>query len=172
MARRKERVEELAKTLQGQPGKLHPFQGDVTKEADILAAFKWTESNLGPVSILINNAGIARNTSLIEGETSKWKEVLDTNVMGLCIATREAVKMMRQNKIDGHIVNVNSILGHQALAFPGINVYSASKHAVTALTETVRNELNDIKSKIKITVRKVEVRHFGNFGFLIRRLGC
>lgn len=152
LARRVERVEELAKQLEGAKGKLHPLKADVTKEEDILAAFDWTSKNLGPVHILINNAGIVQQTTLVEGETEKWKKVFDTNVLGLCVATREAVKVMKANKIDGHIIHINSIAGHSAINIPGVNVYPASKHAVTALTETLRQELNHLGLKIRITV--------------------
>jgi NADP+-dependent farnesol dehydrogenase len=101
----------------------------------------------------VNNAGIIQQTNLTEGDTEKWKRVLDTNVMGLCIATREAVKVMKANKIDGHIIHINSIAGHTVPNFPGLNVYPASKHAVTALTETLRQEFNHLGLKIKITVK-------------------
>jgi len=58
---------------------------------------------------------------------------------------------MRANNIDGHIIHINSINGHIVPNFPGLSLYPASKHAVTALTETLRQELNQIGSKIKIT---------------------
>ncbi|KAJ8943913.1 hypothetical protein NQ318_019521 [Aromia moschata] len=58
---------------------------------------------------------------------------------------------MKANNIDGHIIHINSVTGHQVPAFPGLNVYPASKYAVTALAETLRLELNSAKSKIKIT---------------------
>ncbi|XP_068911465.1 farnesol dehydrogenase-like isoform X1 [Tenebrio molitor] len=150
-ARRSERVEELSKKLQNKKGKLHAVKVDMTKEEDILRGFKWVSDNLGPVHILINNAGIVQNTNLTDGDTDKWKKVLDTNVLALCIATREAVKVMKENKIDGHIVHINSIAGHIVPNFPIVNVYPASKHAVTALTETLRQELNHLGLKIKIT---------------------
>lgn len=126
----------------------------MTKEEDILSAFKWTKDNLGPVHVLINNAGIARDTNLVEGDTKLWKQVLDTNILGLCVATREAVKEMRKNDISGHVIHVNSILGHKVFYFPSVSVYSASKHAVTALTETLRQELNSFGSNINVTVMK------------------
>jgi len=151
LARRKEKVEELARKLQGSPGKLYAIATDITKEEDILKAFKWIKYNLGPVHILVNNAGVGRATNLIEGDTKLWKDIIDTNVMGLCIATREAVNDMRANKVDGHIIHINSIVGHTVLNIPDTNIYPASKHAVTALTETLRQELNSIGSKIKIT---------------------
>lgn len=89
---------------------------------------------------------------LTEGKTEDWRKEFDVNVLGLCIATREAVKIMRANNIDGHIIHINSILGHRVAVEPKLNVYPATKHAVTALTETLRQELNSLKSKIKVTV--------------------
>lgn len=62
------------------------------------------------------------------------------------------MKDMRENQVDGHIVHLNSTVGHKIVNIPDMNVYAASKYAVTALTETLRNELNGIGSKIKITV--------------------
>ncbi|RZC22665.1 adh short domain containing protein [Asbolus verrucosus] len=146
VARRVERVEELAKKLQGKKGSLYALKADISVEEDILNAFKWTEKNVGPVHILINNAGVLQDTNLIDGETKKWKAILDVNVLGLCIATREAVRCMRANNIDGHIIHINSFSGHIVNYFPYMNVYAASKHAVTALTETLRSELNTIGS--------------------------
>ena len=153
LARRSELVEEHAKKLSDKKGKLHAFKCDIRKEEDILKAFDWTTKNLGPVHILINNAGIGSGGKyLLEGKTEDWKAIFDVNVLGLCIATREAVKIMEENNINGHIVHINSIAGHKVINIPGINVYPGSKYAVTALTETLRQELNHLGVKIKVTV--------------------
>jgi NADP+-dependent farnesol dehydrogenase len=143
------------KSFKEKKGKLFAVKVDMTKEDDILKGFKWVSEKIGPVHILVNNAGITQNTNLTEGETEKWKKILDTNVLGLCIATREAVKVMimKANNIDGHIIHINSVSGHGVPNFPGVNVYAASKHAVTALTETLRQEFNHPGLKIKITVK-------------------
>ncbi|KAJ3655658.1 hypothetical protein Zmor_014779 [Zophobas morio] len=151
LARRSERVEKKAKELSGKKGKLHAIKTDITKEEDILNAFKWIEENLGHVHILINNAGVSKEDFLRNGDAAIWKQVLYVNVMGLCIATREAVKIMSANNIKGHIIHINSVAGHKVLNYPGMNLYTASKYAVTALTETLRHELNAIDSKIKTT---------------------
>lgn len=152
LARRVDRIKELSTKLKRKPGKLHPLKCDVANETEVLSAFKWIKDNLGPIHILINNAGHGAKTGLIEGDAKLWKSVLETNVLGLCICTREAVKDMRANGIEGHVVHVNSVAGHMVPPFPEENVYPASKYAVTALTETLRQELNAIGSKIKITV--------------------
>ncbi|XP_025837673.1 farnesol dehydrogenase [Agrilus planipennis] len=150
-ARRKERVEELAKKLQKAKGKLYAVKVDITKEDEIIEGFNWVKKNVGPVHILINNAGVAKNNSLIDGDSQKWRDVLDTNVFGLCVATREAIKDMKLNNVEGHIIHINSIAGHKVVNFPKLNVYGGSKYAVTALAETLRNELLHENLKIKVT---------------------
>jgi NADP+-dependent farnesol dehydrogenase len=151
IARRSELVEEHSKQLSGKKGKLHAVKADVTKEEDILKAFEWISKKLGPVHILINNAGTHKRTTLTNGKTEDWKATLDLNVLGLCIATREAVKIMKADNINGHIVHINSIAGHTVPNVPQLNMYPASKFAVTALTETLRQELTHLGSKIKVT---------------------
>ncbi|KAK5638111.1 hypothetical protein RI129_012406 [Pyrocoelia pectoralis] len=151
LARRKEKLEELAQKLQGKQGRFYPFKADITKETEIENAFRWITDNVGPVNILVNNAGIGRPNGLLDGNADHWEEILRTNILGLCVATKEAVKIMRANHIDGHVIHINSIAGHNIPNYPDFNIYPATKHAVTALTETLRRELNSIDSKIKIT---------------------
>ncbi|KAJ8916021.1 hypothetical protein NQ315_010889, partial [Exocentrus adspersus] len=151
LARRKDRLDALAQKLSNKKGKLYPIKTDVSKEEDILNAFKWVKENLGPVHILVNNAGILRFELLSEGSTQNWKDIFNVNVIGLCIATREAVRDMKANKVDGHIIHINSVGGHSIPDFPGLSVYPASKFAVRALAETLRLELMNLKLKIKIT---------------------
>ncbi|KAJ8971423.1 hypothetical protein NQ317_018158, partial [Molorchus minor] len=152
LARRKERMDELAKKLANKKGKLYPVKTDISKEEDILNAFKWIKENLGPIHVLVNNAGVLKlGITLTDGDTESWRDVFDVNVLGICIATREAVRDMKANNVDGHVIHINSIAGHFVPPIPGINVYPASKYAVTALAETLRLELNSIQSRIKIT---------------------
>ncbi|KAK4879387.1 hypothetical protein RN001_007533 [Aquatica leii] len=151
IARRKEKIEKLAETLKSKRGKLYAVKADITKEKDILEAFDWITNNIGPVNILINNAGVFKTADLLDGKTESWKLILDTNLMGLCIATREAAKIMTENNIDGHIVHINSLSGHYVPHNFKVSLYGASKSGVTFVTEALRLELNEIKSKIRIT---------------------
>lgn len=91
----------------------------------------------------------------LDGATEDWRQVLNVNVMALCICTREAYKIMQQHDIAGHIVHMNSIAGHNVpnMPEPVFNVYPASKFAVTALTESLRQEMRHFKSQTKVTVR-------------------
>uniref|UniRef100_A0A1Y1MUK6 Dehydrogenase/reductase SDR family member 11 n=1 Tax=Photinus pyralis TaxID=7054 RepID=A0A1Y1MUK6_PHOPY len=150
LARRKGLVDELAAKLKGAKGELHGVQVNMTNEEEILKAFEYVAKNLGPVHVLVNSAGISRVSPLTCGRTDQWKDVLETNVIGLSIATREAVKSMSVNNVDGHIIHINSVVGH-SFRKTSSAMYGASKFAVTALTDALRDELNQAKSKIKIT---------------------
>ncbi|XP_062558606.1 farnesol dehydrogenase-like [Armigeres subalbatus] len=153
LARRVERIEELKNDMpESARDRLHAVKCDISKEEDILATFKWVEEKFGGVDVLINNAGIGRMTQLIAADNTKQiREVLDTNVMGLVLCSREAYQSMKRRSVDGHIVHINSVAGHTVLNFPTMNIYPATKHAVTAITETMRNELRNANTKIKVT---------------------
>ncbi|CAG9856727.1 unnamed protein product [Phyllotreta striolata] len=150
-ARRANLVDEIAKTLEGKNGKLHSYKLDLSNEQEIKDLFKWTTENFGPVHILINNAGIHVRNDFIDEDIPAWRKTLEVNVLGLSIATTLAIKIMKENGINGHIININSITGHSVPQIPFHNMYPASKHAVTALTETFRQDINKLNLKIKIT---------------------
>nr|CAD7262171.1 unnamed protein product [Timema shepardi] len=152
LARRLDRLEELKDEVQGAPGRFHPIKCDITSEEDILAAFEWTKKHLNGVDILVNNAGVGTIQTLIENTTSELRKILDVNVLGLSICTREAVKSMRERGVDdGHIIHINSIAGHYIIDIPSVHFYSGSKHAVTVLTEGLRRELVALNSHIRVT---------------------
>ncbi|KAJ8932619.1 hypothetical protein NQ314_014549 [Rhamnusium bicolor] len=133
LARRKERMEQLAEKLAGKKGKLYPIKTDLSKEEDILNAFKWVKENLGPIHILINNAALNKSTSLTDGDIEIWKNVFAVNVIGLCIATREAVRDMRANNVDGHIIHINSVVGDQNLSPGGVDTEMIGEFKETEL---------------------------------------
>ncbi|CAG9830893.1 unnamed protein product, partial [Diabrotica balteata] len=151
VARRANVLDEVAKKLSSKKGKFFSYTGDVSKEEDIVKAFSWTKENVGPVSILINNAAVLLLDDLSSITTKNLKQEFDINVISVCIASREAIKQMKENNIAGHIININSVAGHKVVTSPKINVYSATKHAVSALTETLRLEQATEKTNIKIT---------------------
>ncbi|XP_021929710.1 farnesol dehydrogenase-like [Zootermopsis nevadensis] len=151
LARRQERIQELSKSLKSAKGKLYAVKCDVSKESDVQGAFKWVKDNLGGVDILVNNAAAGYDTSLINGSTEEMKKMLDLNVLGLSVCTKEALQSMKERGVDdGHIIHINSLAGHMP---PGEKyaIYYATKHAVTALTEGLRRELVKQNSKIRVT---------------------
>ncbi|XP_030764340.1 farnesol dehydrogenase-like [Sitophilus oryzae] len=150
LARRAEKIQEFSKKCSNLKGKIHAIRCDVTNETDVKKAFEEIKK-IGAVHILINNAGTMGKTNLYDGQCEEWRRILETNVMGPCIVAKEAIRVMSEQKIAGQIININSILGHHVYNIPKANIYPASKHALTALTETLRLELIGIDSDIKVT---------------------
>ncbi|XP_065892556.1 dehydrogenase/reductase SDR family member 11-like [Dysidea avara] len=133
-------------------GKLVAMKCDVRKEEDILSVMSRIKSQFGGADICVNNAGLGHNAPLLSGTTEQWKEMMEVNVLGLCMMTREFIKQLRERNVDdGHVIFMNSMSGHRVDTDPSISFYSATKFAVTALSEGLRKELRDIKSNIKIT---------------------
>nr|XP_022910013.1 farnesol dehydrogenase-like [Onthophagus taurus] len=151
LARRKDRLEAIQKELEGEAGKFYPCQADLMKEEDILQAYKWTLDNVGPVEIVINNAGVIRNGRLAEGSIEHFREVMETNFMAVVISCKEAIQIMKAHNIDGYIINISSTAAHYPTMSDLLNVYPSSKHALKIYTENLRLELAKQKSKIRIS---------------------
>ncbi|XP_046394590.1 farnesol dehydrogenase-like [Ischnura elegans] len=153
VARRVERVQELASSVPGAKDRLHAVKGDVSDEADVARVFEWVRKKFGKIHVLINNAGIARNVPLTgSANMTDMRAVFQTNVFGLLYCTDAALTLMKDTGVDdGHIIHLNSITGHSVVPLPGNYVYVASKFAVTALTEGLRRELRDANLKTRIT---------------------
>ncbi|XP_013114828.1 farnesol dehydrogenase [Stomoxys calcitrans] len=158
LARRRERVEEIRNLWPNDEDKqkrLHAYKCDVCQESDIIEAFDYITQEYGPVAVLINNAGIVRGTELVrENNTADLRAIVDTNIMGVALCTREAFKTMSKDPQGlGHVININSVAGHQVIHFEGAstNMYAPSKHAVTAMTEVYRNEFLMHKTKLRVT---------------------
>lgn len=134
---------------------MYPLKCDVRREDDIIKSFKWINENIGPICILVNNAGIMKSANLTEGNTDDWRIVFDVNVLAVCICTREAIKIMKEHQVNGHVINMNSLHGHYINSGPEplLTVYPASKFAVRAITDTLRHELKQFGRRIKVTVR-------------------
>ena len=155
LARRAEKVEDLIKQLGDV--KAYAYKCDVSNPESVTETFKAIEEKFGVVHILVNNAGIGRSASVLDESAESFKklnEVLDTNVRGLTHCSREAFRLMKKSNDYGMIININSVVGHQ-LPFTGFSMglYGPSKYAVTALTETMRQEMIiQENNKIRVSV--------------------
>ncbi|KAH8416554.1 hypothetical protein KR222_009021 [Zaprionus bogoriensis] len=157
LARRVERVQELQKALPAaRRDKLIALKCDVGNEQSVKEAFDTIEKQLGAIDILVNNAGTLQNGRLVDMPLSLAQQTVQTNIMGIIMCTQRAFRNMKQRNFDGHVILINSILGHKLFGptpgqAPDINVYPSSKHAVTALTEMYRQEFLGLGTRIKIT---------------------
>ena len=89
--------------------------------------------------MLVNNAGLGINGSVVEGEPENWRTMLDVNVLGVLYTTRAAVRQMLERG-SGHVVFVSSLAGRR-VPRPDSTVYAATKHAITAVAEGLRTEV-------------------------------
>lgn len=146
-ARRTDRLESLEKEIAKNGGEILIQKLDVTKKAECdsfvdAAAKKW-----GMVDILVNNAGLMPLSFFKSLKVDEWDRMIDVNIKGVLYCTAAAIPHMLAKK-SGHIVNISSVAGR--VVFPAGSVYCATKHAVTALSEGLRQEFST-RSNIRVT---------------------
>ena len=155
-ARRQDRLDALAEDIAAEcPGaQVWTRTCDVRDIDAIVSMFDAIAHEVGPVDILVNNAGLGRPAPLSErGEDRQsyagWAEMLDVNVMALSVCTAEAIAQMQGRAAAGHIVHISSLAGYRIPKEGGF--YGATKHAVRALTEGLRRELQEQGSPIRVS---------------------
>ncbi|XP_067613184.1 farnesol dehydrogenase-like [Eurosta solidaginis] len=157
LARRVERMEKFKTALPAEQQKrFHAFACDVASQESVNKAFDWIIKKLGGVDILVNNAGTWKLGQASTMNVTDLEQTLQVNVMGVVYVTQRAFKSMKERNVDGHVVLINSIVGHKIpvtanTGAPAFNLYPPSKYAITALTEVYRQEFNGLGTKIKIT---------------------
>ena len=129
-------VSGMSRAGESEPG-IDAIRCDVTEAADIAAAFATARERRGPVTMLVNNAGIAASAPLARTSDDLWDRILATNVTGTFRCSRAVIDEMRVAKF-GRIVNVASIAG--LYGAPYISAYCASKHGVIGLTRALAAE--------------------------------
>ena len=141
-ARRLDRIETLAGEIAGAGGRAMALRLDVADAETIPAAFGEIEAALGPVSILINNAGVGGEGQALDLTFETWDQTFDVNVRGVFFAAQAAARIMLANgaaeRADARIVNIASIASHTVL--PGLSAYNASKASVAMLTRSLARE--------------------------------
>lgn len=137
--RRQERLHAIAKTL-SKITKVHTLQFDVRDKKTVFEKVESLPKEYSKIDILINNAGNAHGLDPIQnGNTDDWDAMLDINVKGLLYMSKAVLPVMLKNQ-SGHIINIGSTAGKEV--YPNGNVYCASKHAVDAINQGMRMDLN------------------------------
>lgn len=148
VARSAAKLDEVAAGIHAAGGKAEPFPCDVSKPETVTTVVDAIHAKLGRIDVLVNNAGVTRDTLLPRMSDEEWDEVLTTNLRGPFLFMRAASRPMMQQRY-GRIINVASVSG--LIGNPGQANYSASKAGLVGLTRTVAKEL----AGRKITVNAV-----------------
>lgn len=141
-ARRKNQLDETSAEIKSKYGTdIYSFKLDVRNSAEV----DWTINSLPDewkeIDILINNAGLGKGLNkFYNDDPNYWEEMIDTNVKGLLYVTKAVLPGMVERE-KGHIINIGSIAGHEA--YPKGAVYCASKHAIDAITKSIRMDVVD-----------------------------
>ncbi len=137
--RRQDRLDELSAEL-GKITEVHCLNFDVRDKEAVFLAIGSLPSEFSRIDILVNNAGNAHGLDPIaEGNLEDWDAMLDINVKGLLYVTKAVLPQMTERKA-GHILHIGSTAGKEV--YPNGNVYCASKHAVDAINQGMRMDLN------------------------------
>jgi 3-oxoacyl-[acyl-carrier protein] reductase len=131
--RNQSRLAEAARTIGA-----HPIRADVSSEDDVSRTYREFFDAFGHLDILVNNAGFGERRSLVDTERAKFDAILQTNVIGMMLMSREAAKHFIERK-SGNIINIGSTAGVRGAA--NGTAYYASKFAVRGMTECWRAEL-------------------------------
>lgn len=146
-ARRIDRLEDLEKKIKENNGEVYSQRLDVTKKDDCNSFVQNVLKKWGSVDILINNAGLMPLSFVKNLKIDEWDQMIDVNIKGVLYCTAAVVSHMIEQQ-SGHIVNISSVAGR--IVFPSGSVYCATKHAITAFSEGLREELSARKN-IRVT---------------------
>ena len=137
-ARRADRIKSLADELIAKGGKALAVVTDVTHRDQVQRLVDTAVQAFGRIDVMINNAGLMPHSPIERLKVDDWDRMIDVNIKGVLYGIAAALSHMKQQKA-GHIINVSSVAGHKVT--PQGAVYCATKHAVRALSEGLRQEI-------------------------------
>ncbi len=147
-ARREDRLRTIVDNILQDGGNAVYMQSDVTNAEDMERLAKFTLNQFGKIDVLVNNAGVQLNSLLHELKVEEWEKTIDVNIKGVLYGIAAVLPTMRKQK-SGHIINMSSLMGHKII--PTTALYSASKSAVRAISEGLRQE-ESTESRIRSTI--------------------
>nr|WP_062340032.1 SDR family NAD(P)-dependent oxidoreductase [Herbidospora sakaeratensis] len=153
VARRRERLEDLAARIGKDGGRVLVIEADVTDEAQARAAVERTASELGRIDTLVNNAGVMLLGPAQDAPVAEWQRMVEVNVLGLLYCAHAALPHLIRAADDGpryvaDMVNISSVAGR--IARSGSGVYNLTKHGVGAFSEALRQEVT--KKHVRISL--------------------
>ncbi len=146
-ARRTNMLLELEKKIKENGGEVYSQKLDVTNRNECSSFVENVLKKWGTVDILVNNAGLMPLSFFKNLKIDEWEQMIDVNIKGVLYCTGAVVTHMLEKK-SGHIINISSVAGR--IVFPAGSVYCATKHAITAFSEGLRQELS-VRKNIRVT---------------------
>jgi len=140
-ARRTDRLKTICADIQKNGGRAIFQAVDVTRRDDVKALVDFAVKAYGRVDVIVNNAGLMPLSLLEQLKTDEWDRMIDVNIKGTLYGIAAVLPLFRAQK-SGHVINISSVAGHKVR--PGGAVYSATKFAVRALSEGLREEAGDL----------------------------
>jgi NADP-dependent 3-hydroxy acid dehydrogenase YdfG len=146
-ARRADRLKGLVEKIEAMGGKALAIPGDMTVEAEAIAAVEETVAKLGRIDILINSAGVMQAGGIEGADLAEYRRVVEINLFGTVYTCQAALPhMIAQGS--GDIVTISSLAARKG--GPQTNAYSASKHAVNSMTDALRQEVGGKGIRVSI----------------------
>ncbi|MCB1640308.1 MAG: SDR family oxidoreductase, partial [Xanthomonadales bacterium] len=144
-ARRADRLAQIVSDITAQGWEAIAVPTDVTQRADLQKLVDTAISTYGRIDVLFNNAGLMPLSPLESLRIDEWDQMIDVNMKGTLYGIAAALPKMKAQKA-GQIINVSSVYGHKVVATGA--VYCATKHAVRAISEALRQEVKDYNIRV------------------------
>ena len=144
-ARRMDRLQTVVADIQRAGGQAAAMQVDVTRRAEVDAFVQAATEKFGRMDVLVNNAGLMALAPIEKTLVDEWDRMVDINIKGVLYGIAAALPVFARQK-GGHIINIASVAGHKVSM--GGAVYCATKHAVRAISEGIRQEVDGIRTTI------------------------
>jgi NADP-dependent 3-hydroxy acid dehydrogenase YdfG len=153
VARRADRLEALAAEIEVGGGRALAIVADVSDREQAEAAVQRTAEELGRLDVLVNNAGVMLLGPILDGPVEEWDQMVQVNLLGLLYTAKAAIPHLLAAAADGprqvaDLVNISSVAGRQVRL--GSGVYNATKHAVGAFSESLRQEVTERHLRVSL----------------------
>jgi NADP-dependent 3-hydroxy acid dehydrogenase YdfG len=144
-ARRQARLEAIVADIERAGGQAGAMVVDVTQRSEVEAFVKGSVTRFGRIDVLVNNAGLMALAPLDKTLVDEWDRMVDVNIKGVLYGVSAALPFFARQR-SGHIINIASVAGHKVTV--GGAVYCATKHAVRAISEGIRQEVDAVRTTI------------------------
>jgi NADP-dependent 3-hydroxy acid dehydrogenase YdfG len=158
LGRNQQALNELTAEIKANGGRVLPRALDVRDDGAMAQLMDDAVSEFGRVDIMVNNAGVSNRGNITNGTVEQWREIIDTNLLALLIGCHEAIRVMLPNG-SGHIVNMSS--GTTRFLRATGQVYTATKHAMNYITESLREELIETGIRVSVVVPGLTLTNIG-----------